>query len=325
MFLFTFIAKRYLDALAKGDYVLKRNTNYTKYNSLYKCFDSFIERYNPEEPNTLISEFKEKYLNNFKNMNQSSMLKDPLKQLTEDEMLSIYFYTTNAHENIMEFLRAGTPGPYECYMDFFYSAIAKLKYASPELELFSGVSNINSLNSMKIFDDNGEYIGEGTKIAANGITSSSMDITQAFMRAYGTQVIIKIVNPKNAHSIENISSFPNEKEYIIPPMVKYVLGKNTTKYCMIHKCTDTYFENSMKVTIIEANETSIDPVQWVTVPNIYEIRPASTKYQNNVFKTWTIGLGVFSGVLVIVIVILIIIVCRRRGIEGLSTSNLIPS
>ena len=253
------LANRSVLSMTGSVYILYRDQNHAKYESCLTCLaQSLYEGDLTKSRDAFQAEIKDKLAE--KDIN--SILKDPNNPLTEDEMFAIFHYTYY-NDGISMVLRKGKASVYDCYLDYYYSGWNKLGKSATS-PLYIGINSDYQLTDMNIFDQNGEFIGEGKTMTTNTISSATDTVggTDHFVNNK-YRVVINLTSSTIPKSIEVISHYQNEKEYNIPPMYNMNLtGKTYTKHCFPtgyfgNVCYDTPQSFTKEYLIIEATEIGL--------------------------------------------------------------------
>ena len=257
------------------DFVLRRSKNYKKYSSLYKCGFCSIINYDYTFVSTW-DNFNKDWNDRLSTINQTDYLEDPNVKLNQDEILALYHYTNDAYD-ISEYLKNGNTGVYSCYLDYYYSAWNKLGKSSTDI-LYNGISNANYFNQMNIFNNEGNYIGEGKNLTTYSITSFTDNLYIALLNADKSHSKKVIFRYKDAIIPKDIAIFSKdevETEYMVPPLYKIRLGKLTKSYCLLRndnvQCEDYLFDKKAKLYyFIDAIEESLDYPSWINGTELTE-------------------------------------------------------
>jgi hypothetical protein len=160
---------------------------------------------------------------------QESAIKDNqsdyIMGLSEKKFEAFDTYTTGGHENMNKFLRGGPPPPpilddeevgrIERTSERIISTLEKAPPIPTDVVVYRGAD----VRSLGLKGDESLDSLVGSEVFDDGIISTSFDRQQAADFATKNEVLFKITVPKGVKglAIEEISNFPQEREFLLPP------------------------------------------------------------------------------------------------------------
>jgi len=149
--------------------------------------------------------------------------------ITEDEFLSVYFYTIetqNKADNIYTRLnaeltskqRSHTLPKWKYYLYYLFNAFRKLPPWTGRQDLYRGVNK----DLVGLYPEKYKI---GEKITLYGITSASTELSvmQTFLSPGTPNTIFLINEAFSGRCIERLSSLPGEEEVLFPPASRFLI------------------------------------------------------------------------------------------------------
>lgn len=238
-------------------------------------------------------------------------LKDPQNTLTEDERFAFALYSIDSYffTTLSQVLDLGTTGQFNCYFNYLKSGFDKLKNDLPDsCPLYRGITRTGySVNDNNYKKDDIVYSTSFTS------TSKSFENSLVFAQSY---LVFFILSHKNSRSIQQLSFYSREEEYLYPPATKFRVIKDPyTIPCYYNtiynrtSCDLTEETNySYKVTIIELLELNEEygPIKIDESTNILN---DNCKYKNVAWWGWLL-VGVAVGICLVGLVFLLVFLIR---------------
>lgn len=288
-------------------FVLKRSRSYEKYDNISECIIKSAVSDRPEAVEWLknLTELERwKLIQTRRTLN----VKDPSNPLTDDELLAIFTYTAYTPMKFYNIftsqLSTGDAGPWNCYLDYLFSAFSKIK-GTEEMQksLYRGISAPEY--NLELWD---QKLHVGGIISTDAFTSTSIE--QKVPAQYTKDHVI--VNIRNASQypkfVTNYAHLDSEDEFLYPPGCRFRIIK-APYYQDCHFVNESFeckdpegdvpSENLERFRFLDledvTDELGYNPFEWYGIS-----------------EEWKIALIVVSAVFVIGSLVIFVIVLIKR-------------
>ncbi|KAK2960833.1 hypothetical protein BLNAU_4230 [Blattamonas nauphoetae] len=202
------------------DYTLTRYEDFYHHQSCLECL-RHIDSNNAAEDR--FNSFTSNYEETLKHITEDG--------LSKDEMMAIYHYTEKGSFDVNPQLTTGEAGLYNCYLEYFFSAMDKLPLPRLDSSLYKGIPR-NRAELDGLIEDGVLTVDLNDSLIANSIVSAHTSLDRAL--SYATEAegtIIEITNPVTAKNVVKYSNDPVNHEYVYLPQTRFIVSGTTKKYC----------------------------------------------------------------------------------------------